>query len=87
MEEDLIKQADIEKIAQEGDKIYQEIKSKYEPHENGKYLAIEIESKDVYMAEDSVEAMQLARKAHPGKIFYLVRIGFDSVETLANSFL
>jgi len=40
--QDLIKKADIPKIAQEGGKIYQKIKVNYEPKENGKFLAIDI---------------------------------------------
>lgn len=86
MDEDLIKKADIQKITQEGTKIYEDVKSKYEPQQNGKYLAIEVESKDVYLADDSIEAVQTAKKEHPDKIFYVVKIGFDYAETLANYF-
>lgn len=84
MVEDLIKQVDIEKIAKNGDEIYQTIKNKYEPQQNGKFLAIDIDSKDLFFGNDTIEAMELARKAHPNKVFYVVKIGFDSVETLAN---
>lgn len=75
------------RIAIEGQKIYDEIKSKYEPQYNGKYLAIEADSKNVYLANSSVEAVQTAKKEHPDKVFYIVKIGFDYVETLANYFV
>lgn len=86
MDEDLIKKADMEKIASEGVKIYEEVKSKYEPQDNGKYLAIDIDSKDVFLADSTADAVLAAKKVHPDKVFYVVKIGFDSVETLANYF-
>jgi len=87
MDEDLIKNADMQKIGDEGQKIYEEIKLKYEPAQNGKFLAIEVESKDVYLADSTVEAVAAAKKEHPDKVFYVVKTGFDYVETMANYFL
>lgn len=85
--EELLKNADIKKIADEGTKIYAQIKVKYEPKENGKFLAIDIDSKDVYLGNTSAEALELARQKHPNKVFYVVKIGFDVVETMAKSFV
>lgn len=84
MNDDLIKKADIQKIAEAGTKIYETIKSQYEPAENGKFLAIDIDSKDTYIANTSSEAVELARKAHPNRVFYVVKIGFSAAETLAS---
>jgi len=81
--DELIKKADLQKIVDEGEKIYEEIKSQYEPRQNGKFLAIEPDSKDVYFGNESVDAMLLAKKAHPNKVFYIVRIGYGYTETLA----
>ena len=77
---------DIEKISSEGAKIYAERKMEYEPHQNGKFLAIDIDSKDVYLADDGAQAVELARQQHPDKVFYLVKIGFETAETVARSF-
>lgn len=85
--EDLIKKADIQKIAEEGTKIYEQIKIKYDPKEKGKFLAIDIESKKEYLGNTSAEALELARQNHPNKIFYVVKIGFDVAETMAHSFI
>ena len=82
--DDLIKKADIQKIAEAGAKIYETIKSQYEPAQNGKFLAINIESKDVFIANTSSEAVEKARKVHPNKVFYVVKIGFSAAETLAS---
>ena len=81
--EELLKQTDIQKIAEEGAKIYESIKLQYEPIQNGKFLAIDIESKDTFLGDTSSEAVELARKAHPNKVFYVVKIGFSAAETLA----
>ena len=67
--EELIQKANLKKIVDEGEKIYQEIKSQYEPQENGKFLAIEPESKKVYMAEFSADAVAEAKKHTPKKSF------------------
>ncbi len=81
--EELIKKANIQKIAEEGAKIYELVKIRFEPASNGKFLAIDIESKDTFIAATSSEAVELARKAHPDKVFYVVKIGFSAAETLA----
>jgi hypothetical protein len=85
--EELIKEADIQEIAEKGAKIYERIKVRYEPKENGKFLAIEIESEKEYLGNTSAEALELARENHPKKVFYVVKIGFDVAETMAKSFV
>jgi len=83
---ELLQQTDIQKIAEEGAKIYDQIKVKYDPKDKGKFLAIDIESKNYYLGNTSAEALELARQNHPNKIFYVVKIGFDVAETMAQSF-
>ena len=82
-DDELIKKVNIQKIAEEGTKIYESLKLQYEPAQNGKFLAIDVESKNTYIGNTSSEAVELARKAHPNKVFYVVRIGFSATETLA----
>ena len=84
MEEDLTKKVDIEKLADEGEKIYEKIKAKYEPQDVGKYLAIEVDSKDVYLAENTADAVLAAKKVHPDKMFFVVKIGYSANEILSN---
>lgn len=79
--EELIKKADIQKISSEGARIYESLKSEYEPKHNGKFLAIDIETKNVYLADDGAQAVELARMQHPDKVFYLVKIGSESAQT------
>lgn len=87
MNEEFLKKSDIQKIAQEGAKIYEKIKVNYDPKEKGKFLAIEVESGDVYLGNTSAKSLELAREAHPNKIFYVIKIGYDVAETMAKSFL
>jgi len=82
--EELLKKANMEQIAEIGSKIYEEKKASYEPADNGKFLAIEVESGDVYKADMSGEAVEMARKEHPDKVFYVVKIGHSAAEMLAS---
>lgn len=84
--DDLIKKANIQKIAEEGTKIYEQIKVNYDHREKGKFLAIDIDTKKVYLGNTSAEALELARQNHPNKVFYVVKIGFDVAETMARTF-
>ena len=81
--DELIKNADIQKIATEGAKIYAGVKAAYDPKETGKFLAIDIDSKDAYLGATSADALELAKQSHPDKVFYVVKIGFDVAETMA----
>jgi hypothetical protein len=82
--EELLKTADLQKIANEGAKIYSEVQSQYEPAHKGEFLAIDIDTKDVYLAPTRAEAMVAASAAHPDKVFYVMKIGFDAAETMAH---
>ena len=74
----------MEKIANEGTKIYEGIKAKYEPQDIGKYLAIEIDSRDVFLADNAADAVLAAKKVHSGKVFFIVKIGYSAAEILSN---
>ena len=78
-------EVDYQAFAKKGEAIYQTVKHRYEPHEKGKYLAIEIDSGDFFLAQDGVEAINKAKRVHPGKLFYLLKIGFESVDSIANT--
>lgn len=84
--DELIKKVDIQKIAEEGAKIYKQIKVNYDPKERGRFLAIDIDSRNAYLGNTSAEALELAKQNHPDKVFYVVKVGFDVAETMARSF-
>jgi hypothetical protein len=72
---ELIKNVNIQQLAEEGKRVYEEVKHKYEPQDNGKFLAIDVDTNS--------EAVEAAREAHPDKVFYVVKIGFSASEVLA----
>ena len=75
------------KLVTDGRRVYETVKNKFEPKENGKFLAIEPDSGKVYLSKDGALAIIKARKNHPKKLFYLVRIGNETAEIMANSVL
>jgi len=81
VDDKLLKKTDLQKIAREGGKIYAEITDQYYPKETGKFLAIEIETKKVYLGQSSAEVLNKVRQHHPQKVFYVVKIGFEAAET------
>lgn len=85
--EELIKKADIQQIAEKGKTIYEQIKVNFDPKEKGKFLAIDVDTEKVYLGNSSAEAVALAKQNHPNKVFYVVKIGFDVAETMAKSFI
>lgn len=81
--QELIKSADIQEIADKGMRVYRKIKSRY-LRNRGKFLAIEVESEKVFLGDTSAEALALAKERFPDKVFYVVKIGFDTAETIAH---
>ncbi|PIR45238.1 MAG: hypothetical protein COV10_00370 [Candidatus Vogelbacteria bacterium CG10_big_fil_rev_8_21_14_0_10_51_16] len=77
-------QKEISDVAEKGAEIYDAVKATYEPQEKGKFLAIDVVSKSAYLGISSAEALTKARKEHPDRIFYVVKIGYDVAETMAH---
>jgi len=55
-------------------KVYEAIKDKLKGDE-GKIIAIEPESGDYFVGNDTMQALETARQKHPNKQFYFMRIG------------
>ncbi|HVN84543.1 MAG TPA: hypothetical protein VMW17_06840 [Candidatus Binatia bacterium] len=43
--------------------------------QKGKIAAIEPQSGDYFLADNTMAALQLARQRHPDAVFYIVRVG------------
>lgn len=82
-QDELIEKTNLQEIVDKGEKVYEQVKSQYEPQHNGKFLAIEVESGKAYMAEYSADAVVEAKKHHPGKLFYVLKIGHSVADTIA----
>lgn len=82
---DLAKHQPFQEIAEKGAAIYEGVRHQYEPGNNGKFLAIEVQTSQIYVGSSSGEALEKARTDNPGTLFYVVKVGSDSAETLAHS--
>lgn len=76
------KNIDKEKFVLDAEKYYEQIKSKYEPALIGKFLAINPDTKQVYLADTSLDALKTAKKENPHTGFFIKKIGFDAIGTL-----
>jgi len=76
------KNIDREKFVSDAETFYEKIKSQYEPDLIGKFLAINPETKQVYLGDTSVDALKTAKKENPHIGFFIKKIGFDAVGNL-----
>ena len=51
----------------------------WEPRHKGKIAAIDMESEEIFLGKDVVEATLTGWKKYPGRPFYFVRIGYPTV--------
>ncbi len=69
----------IDEIGDRAEKIYQEqIKPLVEPQENGKFIAIDIESGDYEIANKLIVASHRLRDRHPESVRFGARVGYPS---------
>ena len=65
----------LQELSQKAGTIYEEIyKDKLSAY-NGKYVAIDVDSKDFFIGETRDEAVGMARKKYPEKLVFIRRIG------------
>lgn len=66
-------------LTEKGKRFYEEkLKAELEPAQNGKFVAIEPDSENYFVAEKAIEAIKRGRAALPDKMFFLARIGFPT---------
>lgn len=58
------------------------LKNLLEPNEKGKFVAIEPETESYFVDADGTQALLRARNAFPGKLFFLIRIGYKTVDSI-----
>jgi len=62
-------------IAEKGEEIYKKYQAAYEQEHPGKYVAIDVKTEKLYVADTAVEALKTARADNALGIFHLVRVG------------
>jgi len=65
-------------LARRGQAIFERISPLLEAEHRGKFIAIEPDSGDYFIATRGMEAIDTGRAKHPDKLFYLARIGFPA---------
>ena len=64
-----------EAIVARGKAIYQQLRDVVEPHHNGKFLVIDIETEDYEIDAHGTAAVNRLLSKHPDAVIYLLRIG------------
>ncbi len=68
--------ADPREIARIAEEIYrQKYKEHFEKAHSGKFVVIDIRSKEAHIGDFAEEAFEIARKKAPHGVFHLIRIG------------
>jgi hypothetical protein len=69
-----------DQVAAKGQKIYDEkLKGILEAENKGKFVVIEVESGDYFVADTVLEALQKAKEKYPNKILHAIRIGYEGI--------
>jgi hypothetical protein len=71
------------KLSEQGKRIYQErLQSLLEPEQIGRFVAIEPQTGQYFLADSGSEALIAARQAMPGYLFFLARVGYPAAAQL-----
>lgn len=74
-----------EQITKLGEEYYfSKLQKKLEPADNGKFIVLDVESKDYCINSDLMVAINEAQKKHPNSLFYIAPIGLISRPTMSN---
>jgi hypothetical protein len=66
-------------IAEEAKGVYErELKDRLEAEHGDEFVAIEPVSKSFYIADTFIEAALAAKRAHPDRKSFVIRIGYDA---------
>jgi hypothetical protein len=72
---------DPHKISKKGQQIFETISQDLEKQHFGRFVAIEVESGEYFIGNTGIEATRKAQVRHPGKIFFLGRVGYRTAYT------
>lgn len=72
----------LETIVARGDTIYQQQRSEVEPHHNGKFWVVDIDTGDYEIDDQDFVAASRLRAKHPNPVIYCTRIGCSTANPL-----
>ena len=67
-----------EKIAAAGEELYEKQRGDFERNHPGEFVAVDVRTGTVYVAENAVAALNKARDQAPTGVFHLIQIGSES---------
>ena len=72
---------DTDQISQEGQKILETLVPRLGKEQHGRFIAIDVHSRDYFLGKTAIEATRKAQARHPDKIFFLGRVGYRTAYT------
>lgn len=72
---------DTREISRKGQRLLDSLQSHFSEQDHGKFVAIDVESGEHFVGETAIEATERAQAEHPGKLFFLGRIGYRTAFT------
>ena len=73
---------DLREISQKGQEILEALSEQLKAEHDGECIAIASDSGEYFLGDMALEATRKAQANHPGKIFFLGRIGYRTASTL-----
>jgi len=78
---------DHRELARRGRDYYDRVlRAKLEPEHKGKFLALEVETGDYALGDNSLEALDRAEAQHPDSVFYILRVGYRTAGRIGAQF-
>jgi len=74
-------QPDTHEISKKGQRILDTISEESVKQHFGRFVAIEVDSGEYFIGDTVIEATRKAQAKHPGKVFFLGRIGYRAAYT------
>jgi hypothetical protein len=69
-----------DEVAKKGEEIYNsKLKAILEPTQNGRFVAIDVETADYFLGDTILQALEEAQKKYPTKLFHTIKVGFQGV--------
>lgn len=73
--------SDTHEITKRGQKVLEAVSQELEKTDFGRFIAVEVYSGEYFIGDSVIEATRKARARHPGRIFFLGRIGYRTAYT------
>ena len=81
MTQEVQDQPRIRDISRKGQRILETLPQSLKEGNLGRFVAIEVESGDYFVAETALEATRQARAKYPERVFFLGRMGYRTAYT------